>query len=213
MDQCPNCSQSINIEESHHGTLYTCPHCQNVFFVGWDGKPEVTDQAIASADQAMIQSTADIGQTMDPQVMPNNNFELNTPFAQPEYQSIQTTPIPTIPDLGIPDLGVSSAALEFDPNKKESFNDVVEFGNAASDSGLITFQLTIQGIDHSQLYKKVADALTDSKFNWQVDEVMSRIQNGVLILEGLTPAATVVLVQRLKYLPVDIQWRQHVLTN
>ncbi len=40
MAQCPQCQSAIDISESHYGTLFNCPKCQAVFFVGWDGAPE-----------------------------------------------------------------------------------------------------------------------------------------------------------------------------
>ncbi|MEK6774083.1 MAG: hypothetical protein AABY64_09085 [Bdellovibrionota bacterium] len=100
-----------------------------------------------------------------------------------------------------------------DQPKKEDFSDVLEFANSVEDNGVITYNLTIKGIDLSHLHEQIVEALSDPKFNWQVAEMMSKIQNGTLVLESLSPAKTVVLVQRLKYLPVEIQWRQNVLTN
>ncbi len=183
MSNCPSCSQSIKIEDFHFGTLFTCPHCQNVFFIGWDGQPEVASQEVSFSEP--------IAQEMTPQAMdfitPLNSLPMNE-------EPIIDQPI-------------------IDQPKKEDFSDVLEFANSVEDNGVITYSLTIKGIDLSHLHEQIVEALSDPKFNWQVAEIMSKIQSGTLVLESLSPAKTVVLVQRLKYLPVEIQWRQNVLTN
>ena len=43
MAQCPSCQSSIEIGPQHHGALYNCTHCNAVFFVGWDGQPEMPE--------------------------------------------------------------------------------------------------------------------------------------------------------------------------
>lgn len=40
MAGCPTCQFEINIPSENHGSLMTCPNCQAVFFVNWDGAPE-----------------------------------------------------------------------------------------------------------------------------------------------------------------------------
>ena len=212
MSQCPSCSKNIKIEESHYGTLFTCNHCQSVFFVGWDGVPEVAN--------------AEVAQPVDP--IASDNF-LTPVQSEPSF-SDPTNFNPDTLNPSVTDFITPSSSGDFiqqsepfasaDPVEPiahepsgEDFSEVLEFANTTDDKGLIIYELTIQGIDHSELHKQVADALIDPKFNWQVEEVLSRIKDGVLVLESLTPAMTMVLVNRLKYLPVEIQWRQNVLTN
>lgn len=40
MSQCPRCHNEIQIQQNQFGSLFTCPHCQAVFFVDWSGQPE-----------------------------------------------------------------------------------------------------------------------------------------------------------------------------
>ncbi len=206
MSQCPSCSNNIKIEESHYGTLFTCNHCQSVFFVGWDGNPEAanveTPAAVAPMSSENFLAPSEVSPSLSEPVSFNPD-EMNPSvmdFITPSSGDFIQQPEPLLPADPIESGG-------------ENFSEVIEFANMTDDKGLIIYELTIQGIDHSELHKQVADALTDSKFNWQVEEVLSRIKDGVLVLESLTPAMTMVLVNRLKYLPVEIEWRQNVLTN
>ena len=37
---CPNCQNEQRVTEQNYGALYTCPSCQAVYFINFDGKPE-----------------------------------------------------------------------------------------------------------------------------------------------------------------------------
>lgn len=45
MANCPNCSYQFKVEDRHLGTLYTCPSCNAVFFIDWNGQPEMANHA------------------------------------------------------------------------------------------------------------------------------------------------------------------------
>lgn len=53
MVNCPSCHQPVEITDQHSGTLFTCPHCNSVYFIDWNGQPEVaqpeTDEAAVTA--------------------------------------------------------------------------------------------------------------------------------------------------------------------
>ncbi len=38
--ECPNCQNHVLITEAQYGALFTCPQCQAVYFVGFDGTPQ-----------------------------------------------------------------------------------------------------------------------------------------------------------------------------
>lgn len=208
MSSCPSCSRNIKIDESHYGTLYTCPQCQSVFFVGWDGQPE--NAAAPMADTAPTENFA------SPEAPAISNEEVI-----PQANDFISTPATSFPadDLSSPLNPIEPTGFElpsYEPTEasgKENFNDVLEFANAVEDKGLITYTLTIKGIDLSHLHQQLTDALTDPKFNWRVEEIMGQIQDGTLTLESLNAAKAAVLVQRLKFLPLEIHWRQNVLTS
>lgn len=130
MANCPSCSQNIKIEDSSYGTLFTCPHCQSVFFVGWDGQPETSS---VQAESAAPISFVPEGEAIDPQAMD---------FLTPSSASLT-------PESNSENSFVPEPTNEDTFSIKENFNDVVEFANAVDDKGLITYNLTIEGIDLS----------------------------------------------------------------
>lgn len=42
---CPNCQQNQLVTEHNYGALYTCPSCQAVYFINFDGQPEYEDMS------------------------------------------------------------------------------------------------------------------------------------------------------------------------
>lgn len=93
------------------------------------------------------------------------------------------------------------------------FSDVTDFANADSASGPISYTLTIEGIDTARLASDLKEAMTDSRFGWDVDEIFNTKSRDTLILRSLSPAKASILVSRIKYLPFKISWRQDVLTG
>lgn len=92
-----------------------------------------------------------------------------------------------------------------------SFEDVADYGNTASVTGVIQYDLKISEINTSEQRKIIQDSITDSRFKWNVDEVMSLMTKGQLLLKDLDPVTTHIIVQRIKDLKVEISWSQHVL--
>jgi hypothetical protein len=58
---------------------------------------------------------------------------------------------------------------------------------------------------------QLKEAMMDSRFAWDATDLLSRVEYGVLLLPGLSPAKASVLISRIKYLPFKISWRQDVL--
>ena len=176
MADCPQCHSSLEIPEQNFGTLFTCPACQAVYFVGWDGVPEQPQGA---------------AETFQPQ---ENSFQAE-PFSSEEQNEVVAPPPAAIPLDATPDL-----------------KDIVDFGNSPQLSGPLTYSIFIKGIDIADTREKIKEALTDSRFAWDTEAVMSRIENGVLTLPDLSPAKAVVLINRIKYLPIEVSWNQNVLS-
>ena len=45
MASCPKCFSEIEISSQFFGGLFTCPKCQAVYFIGFDGAPEASPQS------------------------------------------------------------------------------------------------------------------------------------------------------------------------
>lgn len=93
------------------------------------------------------------------------------------------------------------------------FSDVTDFANADTAVGPMSYVVTIDGIESSHLLYQLKEAMTDSRFGWDLQELMTTVGGGRLILPGLTPAKASVLINRIKYLPFKISWRQDVLSG
>ncbi len=92
-------------------------------------------------------------------------------------------------------------------------SDIADFGNA--DLGQVAFSYTmiISGIDSGGIRLEVQEALLDSKFGWNVTQLMAQIKDGVLTIQSMSAVKASILMQRVKYLPVKISWRQDVLSS
>ncbi len=212
MSQCPVCHQQIQILDQHHGTLLTCTHCQAVFFVGWDGQPEAAQPHEAQPEAAQTQEAAPNDQPYgDVTASPEESYQASSSIPESTSESAESI-VPV--DFSQPnsiDYG-QSIAPDLQTPINSSFADVVDFGNTTHSQGLLAYSLLIEGIDLKIHEKALLECLSDSRFRWDVDELLTQVKNGSLRLEKLPPAKMMVLVQRLKAYPFKISCEQNALT-
>lgn len=231
MVECPRCQQQIEVLEQHKGTLFTCSHCNSVFFIDWDGNPEIppppdevqfeTAQAEQPAYEVAPQDPMGSWEAPPEQVLesavPEQSFSSDTAdssaYAAPTEQAYEAPAEEAAYDFSRPlDEAINEPEVgSVTTTDTADFSDVTAFGNANTDTGQLTYVVRIQGIDSGKIYGQLREALTDSRFHWDVAEILKQIENGSLEVRGLNPAKTFVLVHRLKYLPLQISWRQDVL--
>ncbi len=192
MADCPQCHSSIEIPEQNFGTLFTCPACQAVYFVGWDGIPEPPQGGVEknSPQENYFQKEID-----------SNEGNSDSLIAAPAWDQ----PLDLATEAIAPPPAVHVDATP-------DFKDIVDFGNSLQLEGPLTYSIFIKGIDIADTREKIKEALTDTHFAWDTEEVMGRIQNGALTLLDLSPAKAVVLINRIKYLPIEVSWNQNVLS-
>jgi hypothetical protein len=94
-----------------------------------------------------------------------------------------------------------------------SLADIADFGNADVTQAAFHYSITIAGIDSAVIYQGLREALTDAKFGWNIGEVMTQIKDGVLTIKSVNAVKASILIQRVKYLPVKVSWRQDVLSS
>ena len=111
------------------------------------------------------------------------------------------------------DYDFSQALGEAPASAKDSFLEITDFGNADVTQAAFNYTVVIAGIDTAAIYEQVKEAVTDSKFGWNVIQVMTQIKGGVLTLTSLNAVKASILVQRVKYLPVKVSWSQDVLSS
>ena len=109
--------------------------------------------------------------------------------------------VPVGPDLGPPDdpLGLS------------------EFANSEASlakGGPLMFRLLISGLDSKELRQSLREALEDARFAWDTNELMARVpERGELVIENVSPVKAVILVNRIKRLPIQIRWEQYAISQ
>ncbi|KHD87402.1 MAG: hypothetical protein OM95_14520 [Bdellovibrio sp. ArHS] len=285
MIPCPSCQQPVEILDKHLGTLFTCPHCNAVYFIDWNGQPEMAEHESEPAQEPEIQSGTDfeggadfqagtsfenptpqdfnaygeapvevpqdysatseptVYQGQIPQEVPEENAPQEDPYLTPADE------IPPGTEIEVPGEGyqsseqsyaaaaevgqeafaapVEEAPYDFSQTLDRTpqpitnvatpdtpdFSDVTEFGNADTLAGPMTYAVIIDGIESSHLVMQLKEAMTDSRFGWDVNELLNQIGQGRLVLKGLSPAKASVLINRIKYLPFKISWRQDVLSG
>lgn len=278
MASCPNCHNPVEILDKHLGTLFTCPKCNAVFFVDWNGQPEMAQHEVEpvveesfmpppeepaqASYETPIEPTLmgdipqDIPEYQAPQeepyltpaeeIPPGSEFQSPSQyptsgemvstdfqppiseFATPPEQAYAETSMPAeippaempTPEPEIENYNFNEALGQPVPQPMQSFtsdssdfSDVEAFANTNTSSGPLSYVVVIDGIESSHLLKQLREAMTDSRFGWDVQAITGSMAGGRLILPGLSPAKASVLINRIKYLPFKISWRQDVLSS
>ena len=94
----------------------------------------------------------------------------------------------------------------------QSFSDVAEHGNSpvSSEKGFLRYDLQVSGLDSVELEQAVLDILEDSRFQFNVPELLRTQNNGVLEIKNLNPIKAWCLVQELSNLPLELNWKQYM---
>ena len=110
------------------------------------------------------------------------------------------------PAVALPDFGNEPAA----PSAPNTFSDVESYANAEPLGGPISYSIRIEGLELAETFEALKDALADSRFGWNSEEIMGAISDGVLELHGVNPTKAAILVGRIKYLPLNVTWTQEI---
>ncbi len=283
MIPCPSCHKPVEILDKHVGTLFTCPHCNAVYFIDFSGQPEMANheaevetpsayeppaQDFSSPQDYSSEASvpADLSaetnyaheQPVEQNYVQENNFQPDEDAAysneqnessEQNYSSEQnfgsqdqsfenssesaeqndfSTPQDSAYSEAEPTPVVEEAPFDFNRTLDQApaeapppvsvsdnsdFSDVTDFANADTVAGPLTYVVMIDGIESSQLLYQLKEAMTDSRFGWDVAELLSTVGGGRMVIPGLTPAKASVLINRIKYLPFKISWRQDVLSS
>ena len=187
---CPRCG---NLIDQDFGVA-ACAECQAILFINMDGQAQITEtppshsSSEAQADRA--RELPPLDQDPDEDRTQMTSDPLN---AQEAPQKQGDSPIEAVSKGGL---------LE---NSGGGFYQSPELVH-----GAISYCVRIQNIDTKEVRILLMEALSDSKFQWDVREVMRTIKNGELELRNLNPVKASVIVQRTRLLPVKISWKQDV---
>jgi hypothetical protein len=95
----------------------------------------------------------------------------------------------------------------------DSMADIANFGNAETTSAAFHYTVTISGIDSATVRTALREALADSKFAWDLPALLAQIKDGSLTIRSVSAIKAGILIQRIKFLPVKVSWRQDVLSG
>lgn len=89
--------------------------------------------------------------------------------------------------------------------------EITDFGNSEVQITALNYTLEISGLDSKEDIRAFEETITDSRFGWDVSDIMKQLRNGKIILEKLNPVQAYVLHKRIYFLDFDLKWTQHVL--
>lgn len=182
---CPNCKKEQSVTEHNYGALYTCPSCQAVYFINFDGHPEFGEIS--------------------------NEVPVDDPYIAPETSSQEFEVSEGIADFSN-ELPVSPP-VDAEPSAFANIaQEISDFGNTDSQLASMNYDLVVSGIDNQQTKSLFKEAIEDSKFAWDAFEIMKSVKNGRVELTKLSPAKAYLLAKRLQFLDLEKKWTQNVLS-
>lgn len=97
-----------------------------------------------------------------------------------------------------------------DPNSfSEAAKEISEFGNTDSNLNGLSYDLYISGIDSQETMRLFMEAIGDSKFGWDANELFRTIKNGKINFSKLSPVKAYILAKRLRFLDIEKNWKQN----
>jgi hypothetical protein len=77
-------------------------------------------------------------------------------------------------------------------------------------NGPLVYTVLVSGIDTAEIRKEFRDLIADRRFLLDVDAILRSINAGRVRMKNITAVKAVLLIHRLRSLPVHVQWEQHV---
>lgn len=204
MASCPKCLANIDIPSQFFGGLFTCPKCQGVYFLGFDGTPE--QSAPHEASQRIETPIAEsIYQQQEPiqyDVQTENDVQHSEQQSviQPQGQIDIYSELQEVPNYDQP----------IPQNPVMNLDDVVRYANTDATSSPLSFKVSIQGLDLVQNINELKEVLSDSKLQIKFEDLRKNILNGQLVIDKIQPAKAAILAQRLRALDLKMIWEQKV---
>jgi hypothetical protein len=121
--------------------------------------------------------------------------------------------------LGLNEGGSDEALVEGQefvgtPGDPLGLNDFANSEISQAKDGMLAFTVLISNIDTKEIRESLRSALDDQRFAWNPNDLMSKIsRNGTLAIENVSPVKAVILINRIKRLPVGISWEQYAISQ
>ncbi len=146
MSNCPQCQVQLEIDPAQYGTLYTCANCNKVFFISWEGEPEVSVSALENVPQE--QTPEPVPEYVEPSetISDKENFQDVVDFGNSDNPaltySIEIAEIDLISQEKILSEAFLDAKLGLDWNdlQKKIRNGVLQISNLSSVKAAVILQ-------------------------------------------------------------------------
>ncbi len=180
---CPSCHNEVKVLERNYGALFTCPKCQAIYFVNFEGQAEFSNEPMTTGVENPVES---------PVINPDENLT-NYIADNLAVEFNESTP-------------------EFEVSAFQGIaQEISDFGNSEVQITALNYTLQINGLDSKEDIKIFQEIVTDSRFGWDVTELLKQIKNGQIILDKLNPVQAFVLHKRIHFLNFELKWKQNVL--
>lgn len=211
MVQCPKCSTKLDIDFG----MITCPNCESVVFVEFDGTAKVADQEQITRSQAAEQIPSETSPEAFPGVdLPEPDLsafdnamaaEVSAEFSENVFQ--------IEPEVALPSEVVSVTSEPVSPDDPLGVSGYANSEYSQGKDGPFLFNLHIDGLDSKEIRESLREAMNDSRFGWDTSQLLGQIRAGKLLIKNVSPVKASILVNRLKRLPLSITWEQHAITT
>lgn len=205
---CPQCQKDVPVTESQYLSMYTCPQCQAVYFVDIAGQPDYGDmsgseeafqqgQSAESLFEINAHANSNISSELNPElsldIANSNPFEdMQNPIQSQDMQN------QTIQNSSAADVSPFGAAA----------GEIVHFANQNDAVGVLSYDLTVSGLDTKDTVSIFREAVDDAKFGWLPQDIV--IKNGECAIKNLNPIQAFIIAKRIQFLDIEMQWRQNV---
>lgn len=212
---CPSCGQELDTDFG----MFNCPSCSTMLSVDFDGNVSVAgdeSDEFESSEEFVAENSESIERPEENEEWEAedfSNFDSISENTQEENNLVEETkPIEDPSEENFTNVFDMEEESRSETMEAEGFEDVVAFGNSelsSGKSGSLVYDLYLADVDHAEIKESIRLELSDKKLLLNVDALMNSIQDGKLIIRGLSSVKAALLVNRLQHLDIEIQWKQN----
>lgn len=178
----------VSVQETETFESSLEPLVDSVDMVSFDNK--LDDQFNAQINDQNLQTDMPENQNIEP-TTDFSNTELN-PFEQQQ------------PEV--------NAEIQNPSSFTNIAKEISDFGNAEVQLSGLNYDLNITGLDSQETMRLFKEAIEDSKFGWNANELLSTVKNGQIKFERLSPVKAYILAKRLQFLDIEKHWKQNAMS-
>lgn len=215
---CPNCHGDQSVTEGNYGALYTCKLCQAVYFINFEGQPEFSEVQEMASDRPPfpMDTPLDMG-SLPPTNLPDSVAAATDPLAQISNPlpatNIENDSFAPLVQFNQNEFAVAPEPFQNLAVTKNQFSDIAkdisDYGNSETQIAHLNYDLRITGLDTAEVIGLLKEAIEDSRFGWDANEMMRTIKKGEMYFGKLSPVKAFMLAKRIQFLNVDKVWKQN----